>query len=361
MELLCSLLTGFFFWLLVFHWRRRSIARMRRLAGKLLCSAESARTRWVRWAIFAYFAIGLFWNVIGVILGRSFVLADQFSCAAVFAVVLMLGLPLTRNIALEVRERGVFCGRVGDRVSMSRLHFVPWNQIATCQWVVRSYGVVSRFDDARNCLSIAQDAISPEQKRAITAAVGQFVVVYDHDGTLLTEPDAAHLRAKWIAWRDLDSPRFQFDLQTLLLLAIVVACTANLFGLRYRNPEYQAMRKLEAFQPAVVYGPDDHVLELDFSACVNKPIDEDLVNLEPLAELRRLDLAGAPVTDAGLTHLSGLKALYYVNLANTGVTDEGIKRLRQALPGANIGKRVLWMPPGLVPLAPAPSKNKPHR
>jgi hypothetical protein len=119
--------------------------------------------------------------------------------------------------------------------------------------------------------------------------------------------------------------------------------------------------KLGAFSPRIEYHGYDHVQELDFAGCVNKPTDDDLVCLEPLSELKYLDLAGAPITDAGLAHLKGLKNLRHVNLANTGVTEKGIEDLRRALPDASIGKRVQWIPPGAVPIAPAPPKGKRRR
>ena len=143
----------------------------------------------------------------------------------------------------------------------------------------------------------------------------------------------------------------------MLLLVVVVACFANLVGLRYRSPRYRAIAKLEAFDAAIVYINND-VWRVDFSWCMKKPTDDDLVCLEPLSELVDLDLAGAPITDAGLEHLKGLKKLRNLNLANTGVTDKGIEDLRRALPGArSIGKRVQWIPPGVVPVAPTPPKG----
>jgi hypothetical protein len=318
----------------------------------------------LRWGFFIYFSVCFIGGIVGTFTRphdhSNFDLAAQCNFAVAFAVILMLGIPARRNIAIEVREHGVLCGKVGKYISTGALYFVPWNQIATCQWVPKSFGAASRFDDGRNCLTIAQDVIRREQKGAVTAAAGQFVPVYDHDGALLAEPNAERRKAKWIHWRELDTPRFQFDLQTLLLLVVVVACFANLFGLHYRSPEYQAIAHLEAFDPAIVIDKNyqGEVRSLNFSACTRKPTDADLVYLEPLSELRRLDLAGASITDGGLRHLKGLKNLWDVNLANTAVTEKGMEELRRALPDASIGKRVLWSPPGLVPLAPTPPKGK---
>lgn len=360
MELLCALLTGFFFWLLVYQWRRKSIARWREVAGEHLCTALNIRARWGRWVFLGYFGLALIGGIYNFFNLPHLALQLQWEVAVVFAVVLMLGIPATRNIAVEVRRRGLFCSKVGDRLWISARHFVPWNQIATCQWVPKQYGVISRFDDAFNRLTIAQEAVSPETKAAVTAAMGQFAPVYDHEGTLLAKPSAEQRNAKWVSWRDMDRPRFQFDLQTLMLLAVVVACAASLVGIQYRTPEAQALRRLAVFDPQIRYWPaDGDVYELDFSGCVTKLTDNDMVYLEPLLGLRRLDLAGSAITDAGLDHLKELKKLDYVNLANTSVTEEGMRRLRRALPKANIQKSILWVPPNAVPLTPTlPRKGK---
>jgi hypothetical protein len=350
-ELFCALLTGFFLWLLIYQWRRKSIARWRRVAGDHLCTAASTRGRQARWVFFVFFLLALLSNGYNAVSQPGFALGSQFGLAVTFALVLLLGIPTTANIALEVHRRGVFCSKVGDRVSATRRHFVPWNQIAACQWVPKSYGVGSRFDDTFNRLTIAQEAVSPETKAAVTAAVGQFVPVYDHDGALVAEPDEDHRKARWIPWRDLDRPRFQFDLQTLMLLVVVIASAASLCDVHLRSPHYRAISRLEAFDPQIDYVRDD-VWWLDFSACAKKPTDDDLVYLEPLTELTMLDLSGAPITDAGLEHLKGLKNLRYLTLANTGVTSQGMKDLQRALPDVSIGA-IRYPPPQTIvaPLA----------
>jgi hypothetical protein len=122
-----------------------------------------------------------------------------------------------------------------------------------------------------------------------------------------------------------------------LLLAVVLACFAGMFGLYYSSPHYRAIAKLEAFGPRIHFFKDD-VWSLDFSSCTTKPTDDDLVNLEPIKELVDLDLSGCPITDAGLEHLKGLEKLHIVNLADSGVTSKGMEDLRRALPKASIGK-----------------------
>lgn len=54
--------------------------------------------------------------------------------------------------------------------------------------------------------------------------------------------------------------------------------------------------------------------------------------LEEKTQFRHLDLAGTPITDAGLVHVQGLKSLQSIDLRGTHVTSDGVQRLRQALP-----------------------------
>lgn len=56
--------------------------------------------------------------------------------------------------------------------------------------------------------------------------------------------------------------------------------------------------------------------------------DGDLVQLEPLTDLRELSLAGNPITDNGLAHIANLKNLEWLDLEETRVTDEGLARLK---------------------------------
>jgi hypothetical protein len=52
--------------------------------------------------------------------------------------------------------------------------------------------------------------------------------------------------------------------------------------------------------------------------------------------LRRLDLNGTKVTDAGLKELAGLKNLKLLFLFDAPVTPAGIAELKKALPGCKI-------------------------
>ena len=55
--------------------------------------------------------------------------------------------------------------------------------------------------------------------------------------------------------------------------------------------------------------------------------DDWLARLEGLDQLRQLNLAATPFTDAGLTHLRGLTELRGLNLAGTRITDAGLANL----------------------------------
>jgi len=63
MQLFCALLTGFFLWFLIFHWRRKSVARLRKLAGELVAKTKIARPWGWRLALFVCFLICLLSNV----------------------------------------------------------------------------------------------------------------------------------------------------------------------------------------------------------------------------------------------------------------------------------------------------------
>jgi Leucine Rich Repeat (LRR) protein len=58
--------------------------------------------------------------------------------------------------------------------------------------------------------------------------------------------------------------------------------------------------------------------------------------LHSLPSLTALDLAGSPITDAGLAHLHGLTQLEQLDLRGTKVTDRGIQSLQQELPRCKI-------------------------
>lgn len=362
MELVCTLLTGFFFWLMVFHCYRKSIARTDRMAGRLLARAGVRRMGRLRRSAFFWLTVVLAFNVVVIAYGPRvsdrvyFGLGQQLQLGSLLVIVLSLGIPARRKATFEVRESGVLCMKWNNRVAVGKLFFVPWNLVAYCQWVPRSFDVDSQYDDILGFLTIAQDAFLPSQLRTITVAVGRFAPVYDHDGTVLAEPDRRRSEGQRISYRDLDRPPLQFDLQTMLLAMVLVASFAGLLKLHYGSEEYRATMRIESFRPLIEYWGDDRVRGLNFSMCAKKPTDRDLADLKPLAELRTLDLSGAPISDGGLQHLQGLKNLRYINLTNTRVTGDGVRELQRALPKVCIHFNS-WTPSTTAPLAPSRVKK----
>lgn len=55
--------------------------------------------------------------------------------------------------------------------------------------------------------------------------------------------------------------------------------------------------------------------------------DVGLKYIEPLSNLRRLDLRGSAITDQGLAHISDLKELRELSLKRTAISDDGLSHL----------------------------------
>ena len=272
--------------------------------------------------------------------------------------VLLFAVPLGRtDIALEVREQGVLHSMSGKSRWLGRLKFTPWNEIKDCKWAPTLTAFQAR--SFLGILRIAEDMIAPQQKTAVTAALGRFVPVYDDDGVMLAKPEErSEAERPASPKRTYDRPPFQFDLQSLLILTVAVACAASCYGVRHRRlkPRWDAIARLESFKPRIRY-VGDRLWSIDFSVCTNQPTDDDLAILEPLAELESLRLEGTTVTDAGLRHLKGLKELRSISLTNTRVTTKGVEDLQRALPDADISLTISIRPPSgppSVPPAPAP-------
>jgi hypothetical protein len=181
------------------------------------------------------------------------------------------------------------------------------------------------------------------------------VPVYDRNIVLLAKPEEeSKPETRPSSVRKYDRSPFQFDLQSMLILTVAVACAASCYSIHYRRlkPQWDAIARLEAFAPQIYSFSNhevscDEVWRLDFSGCLKKPTDDDLVCLEPLRKLHTLDLSGSPITDAGLIHLKGLTRLSWIDLTNTRVTTRGIEALQRALPDAHI------RPHTTVPIVPA--------
>jgi hypothetical protein len=335
MELLCALLTGFFLWLFLFHWRRAALARARGVAGALLIEVKVGR-RWLRgdrlWQ--RLFVASMLVLLILLVWLRASVgtLFDDFMIAYILAFILLTAFPPFRGDApLELREHGIVRARP--------MEFMPWDKVVGCGWCDKRIGF-SRlwpFDRGAN---------RPDEIEAITAVAARFAPVYDVQGELIAEPDPAERAARTASPRSHFLWRFQFNLQSLLLLMVAVSCAASCYGLHYRraHPQDAAIAKLDKFHPLAHRSGDD-VWWLDFSACTVKPGDDDLVHLKGFPNLEDLSLDGSPITDAGLEHLRTLKTLKRVSLGNTQVTQRGLDDLQEALPNATIS---CYPPPAAV-------------
>lgn len=356
MELLTALLTGFFAWLWLLHFQRGRRTRAREAAGGLLLEVKVAPriARDLRWRRFAAIAILLVNAILIAVLhhwhaARPSMFPDVlrlatydftvfFGIAAYVGVLLLLAIPATcLHTAFEVREQGILS-------ILAQLRFVPWSGISECRW----FRVKTRWRRwsgwgqpppyKRSCLNVVEDRIAAGQKDAITAHLSRFAPVYDN-GTLLAGPSEADAAAR-AALPAASPSRFllQFELQSLLLLMVVVSCGASCYGVHLRRlqPQWEAVAHLRAaFQPSITDFGGVPVM-IDFSKCAVKPTDGDLAYVEPLSELTTLDLSDARITDAGLTHLVGLKRLNHVILKGTKVTSRAAANLSRAIPDADI-------------------------
>ncbi len=240
------------------------------------------------------------------------------------------------NASMELRERGILFGP-------QTFKFASWNEVAEWRWfqpksilgIAMCWGIPRFRKNTR--LTLVENSIAPGQKEAVTAIVGRFIAVYDRDATLLAKPEETVMPATPATTSRRSRFLHQFDLQSLLLLVVVVGCFAGLYGIHYRRvqPQHAAMNRLAAFAP-VADAVNGVPWGLNFSNCVKKPTDDDLALLKPLTDLCLLDLSGSPITDAGLKHLEGLKYLAYITLTDTAVTADGAARLQQTLPNASI-------------------------
>ncbi len=179
--------------------------------------------------------------------------------------------------------------------------------------------------------------------------------------------------ALWFAVALVFHLRFQFSLQSLFVLVVVVAIPCSWLPFRLREVERQraaaaAIEKLggrvewvstaskhpawlrdllgidsldsvHSVDLAFTYLTDARMKQLTALRQLRKlrldhtnVIDADLEHLKGLTQLQTLNLLSTGVTDAGLEHLKGLKQLWWLWLFDTKVTYEGVKRLQQALP-----------------------------
>jgi hypothetical protein len=350
MELLCALLTGFFLWLFLYHWRRSATARAREAAGALLAEVGAPRqlvlmARWFRipFAIMMAVPFGVYvWLQCGqTYSSRS--LLDDFMIGFLLFNFLQAALPAWQfDCPTELRQQGVV-----RAVGMTT--FRPWSRIPNCRWYERW----PKKPWTRQSLLLDCRDLSSEEIEAATAAAARFVPGNDVDDQRIAEPPPAQGAAGAAGAKPSGRWRFQFNLQSLLLLTVVVSCAASCYAIHDRRlrPQREVLAKLNAFQPNVIEIGED-INWVDFKACTTKPGDDDLACLNGLRKLEYLYLDGSPVSDAGLKHLHAIKTLRSVSLSNTKVTQQGIDELQRQLPDATI---LCYPAPPAAPVAPAPS------
>ena len=344
MELFCSLLTGFFLWLFFYHWHHTALARARELGGGLLIEVRAAgefirkarkRRRWAGVTTFMFALVILLHHLPGT---PSADLRGLMTAVMTWSILGML-VPTHRiDAPLELRERGVVRRKQSYENYPGRLTFTPWDHVVGCKWLetLPDHYLYTRF------LLLESDGLSAAEIEAITAVAARFVSVTT-DGRLLSDPEPT-VKPGDADWGGPTTPawRFQFNLQSLLLLMVVVSCAASCYGIHYRRlqPQREAVAQLQAFG-AKVDCLGEIVYSVDFKTSATKPGDDDLVHLERLQDLSSLDLDGSPITDNGLKYLYPIKTLRTVSLWNTKVTQKGVDDLQRALPHVHIG----WFPP----------------
>jgi hypothetical protein len=338
MELSCALLTGFFWWLFLYHWHHSKLARARDVAGPLLIEirAPESVVRKARWQCRFYFArflpLLVVWWIFSALSDKSLPL-DFLVAVLTCALLHTVFPPYRTDASLELRAKGVLRREQIEDGRPLELTFTPWEEISQCNW----YGRMPEYCLHTKHLALETAGLLPDEIAAVTAVAGRFVPVYDSKGKPLAEPESRKTRTEADSRTESGgSLKFQFDLKSLFLLTLVVSCAASCWGIHSRRPRPQEIlaAKLSKFHPQIHCHGDD-VYRVDFTTCAVKPGDDDLKRLQEL-ELTVLDLDGSPISDAGLQYLYEIRTLREVSLLNTKVTQTGVEELKQHLLNADI-------------------------
>lgn len=113
-----------------------------------------------------------------------------------------------------------------------------------------------------------------------------------------------------------------------MMLTILTTVLVGLISAGYAqeaNDEKSAAAAIERLGGRVRFD-GDKVVEVNLEG--KRISDDDLKLLQPLRNLRKLDLEETPITDAGLKHLADLTSLEYLDLEETRVTDAGMEHLK---------------------------------
>jgi hypothetical protein len=353
MALFCALLAGFFLWVLLRHWQYATLTRARESAGPLLIEVKAGRkvrqkaqmpripfaiAMTLMWLWIAYLQFSL--------PNHSRTLVEDFVLGCNFFTVLVIAFPhFRRDLPLQLRERGVLRRQQSYEQRPGRLTFTPWEEIVAYKWCEE---LPQHYVQTQHLL-LESGSLSPAEIEAVTKVAARFVPVCDDEGRLMAAPEAWNQTPRATGGKRGDELKFQFTLQTLLLLTVVVSCAASCYGIHYRHSQPQEEAVAQLGRPGLQFSHrGDDVSEVDFSTCAVKPSDNDLAQLARLPNLDHLNLEGTPITDAGLKHLYSLKKLRYIRLSNTKITRKGLDDLEKALPNAGIS--CYPPPPAMVPI-----------
>ena len=136
---------------------------------------------------------------------------------------------------------------------------------------------------------------------------------------------------------------------TLRVFMLVILAIATLLGwaahrARTQREAIRAIRTLGghfSFDPSYRQRPGptwktwladrigaDYVYRVEYVTSLDNMTDANLVELEALARLKRVDLSGSGITNLGLDHLKGLSELSQLSLADTAIDGAGLSRLK---------------------------------
>jgi Leucine-rich repeat (LRR) protein len=129
---------------------------------------------------------------------------------------------------------------------------------------------------------------------------------------------------------------FRWRILLLIPLAVVILVAYFVPRQRAQHAAISALKAMDApmrTQPVMIPGIDtlmgqeyaEEVTEVYLRSPDLK--DDDLRIFKGINTLQKLELAGSPITSAGMVHLRGLTNLYTLHLADTKVSDEGMQHL----------------------------------
>jgi hypothetical protein len=330
MEFVSGTLSGILLWLFILHcvWSARKNARDH--GGELLLAVERPpRSVLKKIGLFIALAFPLaFYFLLFVLLynGAYTWKPLNYSIAALqlFQVIQFSTHSIVAwlKVLLEIRRKGI----------VVNLRFWPWDRIKYCR-------PARYYDGVEFCVQGGFErkiyALVPkEQRDTVIEAVAPYVEIHDYYNELVSKP-SPQTTAEDSTAQPAEKPKIkysflQYDLRTLLLLALVVASFSSWYGILFRRSEetVNQISRLEAkFEGVECREYGKGLTSLNFSKCKKELTDADLVELVNCTQLDMLVLPKCSITDAGLTNLQGLKELSFLSIESEKVTDAGLAHL----------------------------------